>query len=204
MPTLIGKPCPSDPVDASTPGTFSRSGCPPSALSRGRETLQVGRGEEPLLREHGVERERGVTLAENETVAILAPGVCGIHAQDPVVEHPQDLEDAERARNVPFVRGDRRENDLTPQLLQDLFDLGPPSVAAATVRPWPGALAASIADASRRRTAARTAAGAPRAIVACRSQNLSTGSAPRTSVGCVESGRLRRRSDRALPFHTGP
>ena len=44
-----------------------------------RKSLQVGRRKESLLREHGIESERGVALAENEAVAVVLSGVRGVH-----------------------------------------------------------------------------------------------------------------------------
>ena len=48
-PTAIGSPCPSEPVEASTPGTRLRSGWPPRIPSQVRKPLELLGGEEAVL-----------------------------------------------------------------------------------------------------------------------------------------------------------
>ena len=57
-----------------------------------QEALQLRLREEPLPREHGVERHRPVPLGEQEAVALLPRRVLRLHAQDVLVEHVEDVE----------------------------------------------------------------------------------------------------------------
>ena len=80
-PTAIGRPWPSDPVDASTPGHERAVGVRAEPAAVLHEVVEPGLGEEPLRGEDRVEGDGPVALAEDEAVAVLgariAPDRCG-------------------------------------------------------------------------------------------------------------------------------
>jgi len=89
---LSGSPCPSEPLLASTPGIRSRSGWVPRGESASVNVSSVPTGRKPLAREDREVGHRPVALGQDEPVAGGVVGSIRRDVEDPVVEHPQDVE----------------------------------------------------------------------------------------------------------------
>ena len=88
VPTPSGRPCPSEPLEISTPGTRFRSGWWPRGESKDPHDGQPRLGEEATVAEHGVVRRRAVTLRQQEPVAARDRRRCRARRRAPARRAP--------------------------------------------------------------------------------------------------------------------
>ncbi len=104
-PTAIAMPWPSEPVEASIPGTCWRSGCEPNLPSYSRNVSSHSGGKNPFAARIAYSGGRAVSLAQDEAVAVLGVGMGRFDAQDPVVQDPERVERGTGALLVLLIAG---------------------------------------------------------------------------------------------------
>ena len=104
MPTAIGRPCPSGPVLASTPGDLVAIRMAVQLRQRLHVGVELLRRKEPALGQRRVQRRRRVALAEDEAVAIRIARRLGLQPQDVEIQHREDVRAREVAARMPHAR----------------------------------------------------------------------------------------------------
>ena len=90
-PTAIGRPCPSGPVFASTPGTLLRSGCPFSSDSGCMYVDSTRLGKKPASASVAYSAADAVALAEDEAIPSADPRDSRGRPRESEVERREDV-----------------------------------------------------------------------------------------------------------------
>ena len=123
-PTAIGRPWPSGPVLASTPGTLLRFGWPLSRDSGLRNVASSSTGQEAEGRERRVERAGDVALGQDEAVALGVVDVLRGDVQHRPVQGGEDVDGGEVAADVAGAGVVDQLEVLQPDLPGGLGDVG--------------------------------------------------------------------------------
>ena len=107
-PTAIGRPWPSEPVDASMPGTSVRSGCEPSRPPCSMKSSSQASGKNPFAARIAYSATGPCPLLRMNRSRSSAVGPRRVDAQHSVVQHPERVERAGRALLVLLVAGRAR------------------------------------------------------------------------------------------------
>ena len=95
------KPWPREPVDMSMPGVRMRSQWLGRRVPPQLSVCSQAWGEEAFVRQHAVERRPGVTLGEDQAVAVAPLRLLGRDVHVPVVEEHQHLHDGKGSADMP-------------------------------------------------------------------------------------------------------
>ena len=137
-PTAIGRPCPSGPVLASTPGDLGAVGVAVEPRQRLEEGGQLLHRKEAERGQGRVERAGDVALGQDEPVALGVVDGLRRHVQHGAVEGGEDVDRGEVAADVAGAGVVDELEVLQPDLARGLGDvrdlLGPRGRAATAVR----------------------------------------------------------------------
>ena len=122
MPTAMLRPCPSEPLETSTPGSFSRCGCPWNGEYSLRSVTTSSMRKVAGEAEPEIQRRSLVSGGPDDAIAIGPVGNVGIVIGDLEIQRGDDVHHGERAAGMAGAGGAKRDQVIAAHQAGGMFE----------------------------------------------------------------------------------